>query len=79
MKKLIAKTQNGTEYLHSKENTFFANEKANRIAAILNENKYLLKENEKWFVYDYDFSQDIYTDKKIYISNNGTIKAKYIQ
>jgi hypothetical protein len=78
MKKLIAKTQNGSEYLHSKENCFFCSAKAEKITEILNANKYKLKDNEKWHMYDYDFSQDYYTYQKIYIAKNGNIKTATI-
>lgn len=78
MKKLIAKTQEGKEFLHSKKNTFFANSNAQKIVDILNKNKYQLQDGEKWFVYDYDFMQDYYTQHNIYITNKGQVKAKMI-
>jgi polysaccharide pyruvyl transferase WcaK-like protein len=78
MKKLIAKTQTGTEFLHSKTNAFFATEtSAQKIADILNKNNYQLKENELWHVYDFDYTQDFYVDKRIYLYK-GSVKAKYI-
>ena len=78
MRKLIATTQNGTEFFHSKENAFFCDSNAQKIADILNKNKYKIKEGEHWHIYDYDFTHDMYTDCKIYITNKGAIKAKRI-
>ena len=78
MKKLIAKTQEGTEFLHSRNNTFFASANAQRIADILNKNNYDLSQNQKWFVYDYDYSQEIYTTQRIFINSKGQIKAAYV-
>ena len=78
MKKLVAKTSIGKEYLHSKENAFFASRNAQKIADILNKNNYKLKEGEKWHVYDYDFSQDFYVEHRIWISNKGKIKAAWL-
>lgn len=78
MKKLIAKTQEGKEFFHSKKNTFFASTNAQKIADVLNKNKYQLQDGEKWFVYDYDYSQDFYVEHRIYIASNGQIKAKMI-
>jgi len=77
-KKLIAKTQEGTEYLHSKKDSFFASANAQRIADILNKNKYKLSDGEKWYVYDYDYMQSDYVSQRIYISKNGNVKAAYI-
>jgi hypothetical protein len=78
MKKLIAKTQEGKEYIHSKTSAFFASAKAQRIADILNKNRYKLSDNEKWHVYDHDITQDFYVLKRIYISKNGSIKVAII-
>jgi len=78
MKKLIAKTRIGTEFLHSKTESFFASSNAQRIADILNQNKYHLADGEKWHVYDLDFSQTFYVDKRIFRSSNGSIKVASI-
>lgn len=78
MKKLIAKTRIGTEFLHSKKDAFFASSNAQRIADILNENRYQLKDGETWHVYDLDFSQTVYVDKRIFKSRNGSIKVASI-
>lgn len=77
MKKLIAKTKEGTEFFHSKTDAFFAASNAQKIADTLNGNCYKLGEGEKWHVYDYDYSQDAYVNFKIYISK-GVFKAKAI-
>jgi hypothetical protein len=74
MKKLIAKTLQGQEYLHSKKDVFFASANAQKIADVLNKNKYKITESEKWHVYDYDFMQDYYTQHRIFITNKGQIK-----
>lgn len=75
--KLIAKTQKGKEFLHSKQNAFFApDSSANEICKVMNDVKFRLKsENELWFVYDYDFSQDLYVTGKLSIYK-GQIKLK---
>lgn len=78
MKKLVAKTRTGKEYLHSRENVFFASRNAQKIADILNKNNYKLKDGEKWHVYDYDFSQDFYVEQRIWLSNKGKIKAAWL-
>jgi phage antirepressor YoqD-like protein len=78
MKKLIAKTRIGTEFLHSTKDCFFASANAQRIADILNDNKYQIKDGEKWHVYDFDFSQSYYVDKRIFRSNTGAIKVASI-
>lgn len=77
MKKLIAKTQEGKEYMHSKTYAFFANTNAQKIADTLNKHKAELKDGEKWHVYDYDFSQDSYVGYYLFISN-GKLKTKTI-
>ena len=58
--KLVAKTQKGIEFMHSKENAFFVpDSSAEKICKIMNDVKFRLKnDNELWFVYDYDFSQE---------------------
>ena len=79
MKKLIAKTTMGKEYLHSREYSFFASSNAKKIAEILNSNNYKIKENEKWYVYDFDFMQETYVNNRIFISKDGKIKSKSLQ
>jgi len=78
MKKLIAKTRIGTEFFHSKKDAFFASANAQEIANALNENRYQLKDGETWHVYDLDFSQTLYVDKRIFKSRNGSIKVASI-
>lgn len=75
--KLIAKTQKGTEFFHSKENAFFVpNSSANKICKIMNDTKFRLKsENEVWYVYDYDFMQEDYVTHRLSIYR-GVIKLK---
>lgn len=51
--KLIAKTQKGTEFMHSKANAFFVpDSSANKICKIMNDAKFRLSENEVWYVYE---------------------------
>jgi len=78
MKKLIAKTQNGKEYLHSKTNAFFVHANGKKIVDQLNKVRYQLNKNEKWYIYDYDFTQDFYVNYKIYLSKTGAIKSKLL-
>lgn len=75
--KLIAKTQKGKEFLHSKENAFFAPDaSANKICKIMNDVKFRIKnDTELWFVYDYDISQDMYVTGRLSIYK-GQIKVK---
>ena len=75
--KLIAKTQKGTEFFHSKENAFFVpNSSANKICKIMNDSKFRLKsENEIWHVYDYDFTQEMYVMYRLSIYR-GVVKLK---
>ena len=77
--KLIAKTNKGTEYLHSKKNAFFVSDNsAEKICKIMNDTKFRLKsENEIWHTYDYDFTQDLYVSYKLTIYK-GIVKLKAI-
>ena len=67
--KLIAKTQKGTEYLHSKNEAYFAPDaSAEKICKIMNEVKFRLNsDNETWWIYDYDFSQEVYVTHRLRI------------
>ena len=78
MKKLIAKTQEGREFFHSKKDAFFASANAQRIVDILNKNQYKLVAGEKWHIYDYDYTQDFYVNCRIFIAKNGHIKVAII-
>ena len=75
MKKLIAKTQIGVEFFHSKTSAFFVSANAEKIIKALNDAKYNLKEGECWHLYDYDFSQDYYVEKRIYMTKSGSVKT----
>mgnify|MGYP001044441364 CR=1 FL=1 len=76
MKKLIAKTVEGKEFSHSKKDAFFVSANALKIVDALNKHKYQLAENEKWYLYDYDFTQDFYVNRKIFITKDRQIKIK---
>lgn len=75
--KLIAKTQKGTEFFHSKENAFFVpDSSANKICKIMNDTKFRIKsENEIWYVYDYDYMQTTYVTHRLSIYR-GIVKLK---
>lgn len=75
--KLIAKAQRGKEFLHSKKDAFFAPDaSAKKICKIMNDVKFRIKnDTELWFVYDYDFSQDMYVTGRLSIYK-GQIKVK---
>ena len=75
--KLIAKTQKGTEYLHSKRNAFFApDSSANKICKVMNDVKFRLQnDTEIWHVYDYDITQDLYVTGRLTIYR-GQVKLK---
>lgn len=66
--KCIAKTRTGTEFLHSRKNAYFAPDaSADKIAKIMNDIKYQLANDEKWYVYDYDFTQADYVYRRLSI------------
>ena len=78
MKKLIAKTLTGKEFMHSRSDAYFADKNADRICEVLNKTKYKLKEGECWYVYDYDFTQDWYVEQVISLTRTGKIKLLYV-
>lgn len=67
--KLIAKTQKGIEFFHSRKEAYFVSDaSANKICEIMNNVKFrLASENEVWHVYDYDFTQEYYASGKLRI------------
>lgn len=77
--KLIAKTQKGTEFFHSKRDAFFAHDSsANKICKIMNDANFRLKsENEIWYVYDYDYSQEFYVTHRLSIYR-GVVSIKVL-
>ena len=79
MKKLIAKSIIGKEYMHSRSQAYFADkEDADKICAALNKAKYELKEGECWHVYDFDCSQIAYVEQIISLTKTGEIRLSYI-
>ena len=78
MRKLIAKTQIGKEFMHSRTHAYFAEKNADRICEALNKAKYKLKEGECWRVYDYDFTQEWYVDQVISLTRTGKVKLSYV-
>ena len=67
--KLIAKTQKGTEFFHSRKEAYFApDSSAEKICDIMNKWKFRLNsDNELWLVYDYDLGQDCYVTQRLRI------------
>jgi hypothetical protein len=79
VKKLIAKTRIGKEFMHSRSDAYFADKKdADRICEALNKAKYKLKEGECWYVYDYDFTQEWYVEQVISLTRTGKVKLSYV-
>ena len=78
MKKLIAKTLTGKEFMHSRSDAYFADKNADKICEVLNKAKYKLKEGECWYVYDYDFTQDWYVEQVISLTRTGKVKLSYV-
>lgn len=75
--KLIAKTQKGTEFFHSKTEAFFVpDSSAIKICKIMNDEKFRLKsENEVWHVYDYDWMMETYVMYRLSIYR-GVVRLK---
>lgn len=78
MRKLIAKTIKGKEYIHSRSQAYFADKDADKICEALNKVKYQLKDDECWHVYDYDCNQTAYVEQVISLTRTGKIKLSYI-
>lgn len=78
MKKLIAKTRIGKEFMHSRSDAYFADKNADKICEALNRARYQLKEGECWHVYDYDFTQDWYVEQVISLTRTGKVKLSYV-
>ena len=78
MRKLIAKTIKGKEYIHSRSQAYFADKDADKICEALNAAKYQLKDGECWHVYDYDFTQEWYIEQVISLTRTGKVKLSYI-
>ena len=78
MRKLIAKTRIGKEFMHSRSDAYFANKNANRICDALNETKYKLKEGECWHVYDFDYGQTAYVEQVITLTEAGKVELWYV-
>ena len=78
MRKLIAKTRIGKEFMHSRTHAYFAGKNADKICEALNRARYQLKEGECWHVYDYDFTQDWYVEQVISLTRTGKVKLSYV-
>lgn len=78
MRKLIAKTIIGREFMHSRSYAYFADKNADRICETLNESKYQIKEGECWHVYDFDYGQKAYVEQAITLTKTGKIKLSYV-
>lgn len=88
MYKIIAKTTEGKEFFYSRKDCFSVSKAScQKICNALNQAKYQLKDNEKWFVYDIsDFDikytnacfQKLNTRKgKIYITEYWSVYPGY--
>ena len=77
--KLIAKTQKGAEFLHSKQNAFFVSDSsADKICKVMNDVNFRLQnDTEIWHIYDYDITQDLYVTGKLTIYR-GQVKLKVL-
>ena len=78
MKKLIAKTRIGKEFMHSRSDAYFANKNANRICEALNKASYKLKEGECWYVYDFDYGQTAYVEQVITLTEAGKVELSHV-
>ena len=78
MRKLIAKTIKGKEFMHSRSHAYFADKDADKICKMLNDTEYQLKDGERWYVYDYDFTQTWYVEQVITLTKAGKIKLSYV-
>ncbi len=79
MRKLIAKTLVGKEFMHSRTHAYFVDKDADKICEALNKAKYNLKEGECWHVYDYDNGQTAYVEQVISLTRTGKVKLSYVQ
>ena len=78
MKKLIAKTLKGKEFIHSRNDAYFADKNADKICDALNKANYKLKEGECWHVYDFDYAQTAYVEQTISLTRAGNVKISYV-
>ena len=78
MKKLIAKTLIGKEFMHSRTHAYFADKNADQICDALNAAEYKLKEGECWHVYEFDYGQTAYVEQIISLTRAGKIKLSYV-
>lgn len=78
MRKLIAKTIIGKEFMHSRTHAYFADKNADKICEALNKAKYKLKDGECWYVYDFDYYQTAYVEQVISLTKAGNVKLSYV-
>ena len=77
MRKLIAKTIIGKEYMHSRTHAYVVNKNADKICKLLNDTRYNLKEGECWYVYDYGYVPS-YVEQVISLTKTGKLKLSYL-
>ena len=77
MRKLIAKTIIGKEYMHSRSHAYFADKDADKICEALNKARYQLKDGECWYVYDYGYAP-AYVEQAISLTRTGKVKLSYV-
>ena len=79
MRKLIAKTRIGKEFMHSRSDAYFADEEdADKICEALNKAKYKLKEGECWHVYDFNYGQTAYVEQVITLTEAGKVELSHV-
>ena len=78
MRKLIAKTLIGKEFIHSRSHAYFADKDADDICETLNKTKYKLKEGECWHVYDFDYGQTAYVEQVITLTKTGKVNLSHV-
>jgi hypothetical protein len=77
MRKLIAKTIIGKEYMHSRTHAYVADKDADKICEALNKAGYQLKNGERWYVYDYGYAPS-YVEQAISLTRAGRLKISRI-
>lgn len=76
--KVIARSVLGKEFLYTYKGAFFApNSSAQKMADIMNANKFQLKDGETWFVHDMQWGDDMKVFQKLFF-NRGKLKARRV-
>lgn len=76
--KVIARSVLGKEFLYTYNGAFFApDSSAQKMADIMNANKFQLKAGETWHVHDKQYGDDMKVYRKLFFSR-GILKARAI-